>query len=156
MLPRQPRLRSRGGRSGYPAALRTGGSRFSVDTVADHHDPWRDVWRAAAMLLRQPCSRSRAGGSGCCAGHEDEGVQRISGWFAHPHYHILTNTVHHRRKPWAISQGVGRGRGAGEKPAHQRPRPAPAGGREEASTQAGSLRHGKPPRGARAACPNAT
>ncbi len=74
MLPRQPRSRSRGGRSGYPAALRTVGSRFSVDTVADHHYPWRDVWRAAAMLPRQPCLRSGAwptvthpghGGAGC-------------------------------------------------------------------------------------------
>ncbi len=32
MLPRQPCSRSRGGRSGYPAAFRTGGSRFSGDT----------------------------------------------------------------------------------------------------------------------------
>ncbi|GIV87456.1 MAG: hypothetical protein KatS3mg054_1501 [Chloroflexus sp.] len=74
MLPRQPRSRSRGGRSGYPAALRTVGSRFSVDTVADHHYPCRVVWSAAAMLPRQPCSRSGAwptvthpghGGTGC-------------------------------------------------------------------------------------------
>jgi len=40
-------------------------------------------------------------------------------------------------------------------PVHQRPRPAPAGGGEDASTKAGSLRHGEPPRGALAARPNA-
>jgi len=57
MLPRQPCLRSRGGRSGYPAALRTVRSRFSGDTVTDHHYPCRVAWRAAAMLLRQPCSQ---------------------------------------------------------------------------------------------------
>ncbi len=55
MLPRQPCLRSRGGRSGHPTALRTGRSRFSGDTVADHHYPWRVVWSAAAWLPRQPC-----------------------------------------------------------------------------------------------------
>ena len=60
MLPRQPCSRSRGGRSGYPAALRPVGSRVRVDTVADHHYPRRGVWRTAVMLPRQPCSRSGA------------------------------------------------------------------------------------------------
>ena len=60
MLPHQPCSRSRGGRGGFPAALRPVGSRVRVDTVADHHYLWHGVWRAAAMLPRQPYSRSGA------------------------------------------------------------------------------------------------
>ena len=84
--------------------------------------------RVAQFGVRQPCCRaSRACDHGRVAAVAvratgTTGVQRISGWFDHPHYHILTKTVPHRRKPWATAQGVGRGRGAGEKPAHQRPR----------------------------------
>ena len=70
MLPRKPCSRSRGGCSGYPAALRPVGSRVRIDTVADHHYPWRDVWRAAAMLPRQPCSRSGAWHTVPHPGHE--------------------------------------------------------------------------------------
>jgi len=63
--------------------------------------------------------------------------------FDHPRSHILTNTVHHRQKPWATSQSVGRGRGAGFSPAHQRPPPAPASGGDDAGTRAGRPRHGE-------------
>ncbi|GIV95007.1 MAG: hypothetical protein KatS3mg056_3716 [Chloroflexus sp.] len=102
-----------------------------LSTQWDHVSAWiplpTTMTRGAMFGVRQPCCRaSRAHDHGRVAAVAvratgTTGVQRISGWFAHPHYHILTNTVHHRRKPWAISQGVGRGRGGGEKPAWMPP-----------------------------------
>ncbi len=67
-----------------------------------------------------------------------------------------TTALSHCRVGLTLRMGNGvSAYGAGEKPAHQRSWPAPAGDGEDASTQAGSLRLGEPPRGARAARPNA-
>ncbi|MGQ9742471.1 hypothetical protein, partial [Chloroflexus sp.] len=55
------------------------GSRFSVDTLADQHYPWRMVLSAAAMLPRQPYSRSGACHAIDPAGHEDA-VCAVHNW----------------------------------------------------------------------------